>query len=498
MNVLSFASGKQKSAYSSASHNFEAMVEALPIAVMTCELKGFTIDFANKKSIELLKSLQQHFDFDASDIVGTCVDVFHKNPEHQRTLLSNPNNLPHSAVIQLGEEYLDLSIVAQYDGRGNYQKAILSWSIVTEKIKGDRETNRLMQMIDKMPINVMTCDPNKDFTINYINQTSRDTLAKVQEHLPIKVDDMLGHTIDVFHKNPTHQRNLLADPKNLPHSANIRVGPEVLSLNVSAMMDADGTYLGPMLTWNIITDSVRMAEQVTNVVEGLASTSQEMAGSAQQMQGLAGEATQLSSSVSAAAEEMTASIQEISSQLAHATQITGTAVREADEANNFVNTLSASAEQINQITEVIESLADSTNLLSLNATIEAARAGEAGKGFAVVASEVKALARRTADATTQIRDQVGDIQGVIGTTVTSIQSISKTIDEINKIAAQISAAVEEQTATTAEVSTSINGVSNASSQTGNAAESVKAISDQVKEYSSQLNSEIETFLDNTK
>src|SRR5262249_44791758 len=65
----------------------------------------------------------------------------------------------------------------------------------------------------------------------------------------ISVDKMVGTSIDVFHKNPAHQRRLLADPRNLPHRATIRVGPEKLNLLVTAMTDGGGKYLGPMLTW---------------------------------------------------------------------------------------------------------------------------------------------------------------------------------------------------------------------------------------------------------
>jgi methyl-accepting chemotaxis protein len=352
-------------------------------------------------------------------------------------------------------------------------------------------------MIDNMPINVITCDP-VDFRINYCNQTSVQTLRKLEEYLPIKADAMMGQTIDIFHKRPTHQRSMLADPKNLPHSANIRVGPEVLNLRVSAITGEDGAYLGPMLTWSIISDSVKMAENVSGVVNAMADNAGEMDRSSRRLLDLASNATDLASSVSAAAEQMSASIGEISERITEASAMAQEAVTEARATDRLVAGLSSTAEEVGKITEVIESIAKQTNLLALNATIEAARAGEAGKGFAVVASEVKNLANQTAKATEEIKQQIAGIQSVTAGTVAAIGRIGGMIDRLSGISTQVAAAVEEQSATTAEVTRNITGVSDAARETGRAAREVGRIAGSINGYSGRLNTDIGDFLEGTK
>jgi diguanylate cyclase (GGDEF)-like protein len=235
--------------------SFAQICDVMPIGAMTCDLATFTIDYANPSSIELLHSIRDTLGIDPDQIIGTSIDIFHKNPLYQRGLLSEPGNLPHKARIRFGDEWLDLSIHALPEPGGRVGRALLVWSIATAEVLKEQEEYRLLRMIDDMPVAVMTVDP-ASYRITYVNETSKRTLGQIEAHLPIKAADLLGASIDVFHRHPTHQRRLLADPANLPHHARIKVGPEVLDLQASAVRGTDGAYLGPMLTWSIVTQQV--------------------------------------------------------------------------------------------------------------------------------------------------------------------------------------------------------------------------------------------------
>ncbi len=384
---------------------------------------------------------------------------------------------------------------------------------------------KLGRVLDDMPQAVMLADPVTGI-ITYANSTSVTLLTGLEAHIPIKASALVGTCVDVFHRNPAHQRAILSDPSRLPWRAKVKVGGETMDLRISAVHDIRGGYIGPMLAWSLITRQVQIADAFEAKVSGVVRTLSMSASAVSTAAGALAEnagvterqshnvtaAAELASSnvsmVASAAEELSASVGEIGRQMEESARIASQAAIQARATDATVESLSTAATKVGEVVRMIHGIATQTNLLALNATIEAARAGEHGKGFAVVASEVKELANQTARATADIARQMEGMAEATSQAVAAIREIRATIERISEISTGIASAVEEQGAATSEIARNVQeasrgtsevtgsmaAVNAAASETGHAAETMQVASGDLAQQSDQLRLEMEAFL----
>ncbi len=446
-------------------------LDSLGTNVFVADL-DLTLVYMNRRAAKIMEQLagtvERLYRVPFRNLIGTKIDLFHGNRAAEiRQRLADPRNLPIRKEIRLGDLILDLNVNAMHSETGEYIGIVVNWEEISEKKKLQSEIEKVRQMMENSPVNVLQADT--DLIIRYANATSVKTLKSIEHLLPCKAEEIIGKSIDIFHKKPEHPRRVLSDPRNLPHRAVIQLGPENLDLQVSALYDEQRNYLGPMVTWDVVTKKVTLERQIGQNSTTLASSAEELTAISQQMAGNAEETATQANIVSAASEqvsknvtvvatsseEMQASIREIAKSSSEAARVAKHAVGVAENTNHTISKLGESSAEIGKVIKVITSIAQQTNLLALNATIEAARAGEAGKGFAVVANEVKELAKQTAKATEEIGQKIDAIQGDTKDAVHAISEISGVINQINDISNNIASAVEEQTVTTNEIARNV-------------------------------------------
>ncbi len=206
--------------------------------------------------------------FNAQALVGTCVDDFHQNPAHQRSMLEKLDKV-YKTRLPVAVLIFDLIATPVFGDEGERLGTVVEWDDITEQLKQQEEGSkvasenaRIKVALDKCQTNVMMAD--EDLNIIYLNDAVtkmfRKNEDKLQTVLPrFKVDSLIGTCVDDFHKNPAHQRGMLSKMKEA-YDTRLSIAGLSFDLIASPVYGDECERIGTVVEWNDITEELAKQE----------------------------------------------------------------------------------------------------------------------------------------------------------------------------------------------------------------------------------------------
>ncbi|HTT99074.1 MAG TPA: methyl-accepting chemotaxis protein [Rhizomicrobium sp.] len=174
--------------------------------------------------------------------------------------ISGPLTKMAGAMGKLAAGQLDVEVPAtgRKDEIGELATSMVAYRDELNRIERELMPNVMVSAVRNFVTPVMAV--NRDFVVTFVNEATRklfrEKIDSFRKLVPgIDAEKLVGTCIDVFHKNPSHQRQMLSDPSRLPFRTDITVGDLKFALSVSAVLDASGKYIGNVLEWNDVTDT---------------------------------------------------------------------------------------------------------------------------------------------------------------------------------------------------------------------------------------------------
>ena len=377
--------------------------------------------------------------FNSNKLLGQNIDQFHKNPAHQRKLLSEFTSA-YKANVQIAD--LSFSLIANpvFDSEKNRLGAVLEWDNRTLEVAIEREIDHIVESAIAGDLSNRLSEVDKqDFNLRLSQGLNRllDSASSIINDTALVLDAM-AHG-DLTKSIEGEYQGIFKKLKNDSNSTVQKLTQVISQINSSATLVTHGSQ---------------------EIAQGTADLSRRTESQAASLE-----------ETSASMEEMTQQIKESSENAKLADQLAELAQNQASAGGKVVkNAVTAMADinnasnKIADIIGVIDEIAFQTNLLALNAAVEAARAGEQGRGFAVVAGEVRNLAQRSAGAAKQIKDLIRDSVDKVNVGTDLVNESGNTLNEIVEAVAKVSSIITDISSSAAEQFAGIDQVNRAISE----------------------------------
>lgn len=474
--IIKFATDLTRSDRMRENTRIRAALDNASTNVMVADA-DFNIVYMNKAQQGMMRTAQDDIqsafgEFHADRLIGQNMDIFHKDPDHQREMMKHLTRT-HRADLKIGNRDFRLKASPAWDVNGARIGTVVEWADRTAEVAIEREIESVVQAVSAGDFSAsVTTEGKSGFNlvlaeqVNDLAQTVSEVLSAVAEVLVAMSKGDLSQRVkgsfsgvygELQTSANTTAANLEETVRAIKLIANeVAVGAQEITMGASDL-------------------SARTEQQAANLEETAASMEQ----------------------MSSIIKQTASNSDEANALAAGARSLAETGGEVVDEAVKAMRKIDKSSRRIADIISVVDEIAFQTNLLALNAAVEAARAGDAGRGFAVVAAEVRSLAQRSGQAAKDIKELIAtsseEVKGgveLVDRAGTTLEEIVQAARGVASIVMDISNATREQSIGVEEINLAVASMDEMTQQNSalveeNAA-AAKAMSDQADQMRQQV------------
>jgi len=430
-----------------------AALDVLRANVMVADA-DLNITYMNGSVVELMREAEAELKrdlpgFSVDKLIGSNIDVFHRNPTHQRGMLAKLQS-SHSATIRVGGRIFDL-LVQPLVLEGTRIGFVVEWADSRARLKNLDYASQ----IEALGRSHAMVEFDPDGTIRDANENFLRIMGYAREEVAGRHHSIF---VDPGHRDTAEYRRFWDELRSGQfHATQFRRigkgGKEVwIEGAYNPIRGPDGQVVKVVKFATDITSQMALLNRLESMIGDVHGAVRRSNESAETATAAAGETFSAVQTVATSAEQLAGAAAEITESMARSRQATESAAEQTQAIGRTVESLAGAAQAMTGIVGLIRDVASQINLLALNATIEAARAGEAGKGFAVVAGEVKNLAIQAAKATEQITTEIERLQATSSEVADAVGTIREAVAVVRDSVAVTASAIEEQSAVTRTMS----------------------------------------------
>lgn len=308
------------------------------------------------------------------------------------------------------------------------------------------ETLRIKVALDTTTNSVMVADP--EGIIIYCNPSVLEMMRAAEndlrKELPnFKADAILGSSFDIYHKQPSHQRNLLGGLRSAYHT-NLIVGSRHFSLIASPIINERGERLGTAVEWRDRTTEVEIEQEVAEIINAAVSGDFSKRIKAD---GMAGFFRQISDGINALLEANTRALSDVGNMLSRLSQGNLTEKIDANYQGMLGKLKDDANATVDNLQEIISSIKGSTEAINIAAKEIAAgnqdlssRTEEQASSLEETASSMEQLTgtvKQNADNARQANELAGNAQRIAVQGGDVVGQVVQTMSDIHRSSSRI-------------------------------------------------------------